>query len=72
MKPDGSRYPDSARVRLGFISNEQNECVSPDSFVGFGTDYYTIPNSAGNYACPSCTPDNGSLNTKAMGYILAR
>ena len=70
MKPDGSRYPDHARVRLGFISNEQNECVSPDSFFGFGTDYFTVLNSAGNYAC--CTPDNGGLNTKAMGYILAR
>ncbi|XP_062500511.1 uncharacterized protein LOC134177751 [Corticium candelabrum] len=70
---DHSYYgPRTSRVRLGFVANEQNECESPDSFVGFGTSYThgSAEISAGNYAC--CTPDNGFANTKAIGYVMAR
>lgn len=62
----------SARARLGIIANNENECNTPDSFLGFGTSYpvQSITNSAGNYA--SAYPDNGHRNIKAMGYIMAR
>ncbi|XP_062500506.1 uncharacterized skeletal organic matrix protein 5-like [Corticium candelabrum] len=61
-----------ARARLGFIANEQNDCESPDSFVGLGTSrtHTSVRNSAGNFAC--CIPDNGPANIKAVGYIMAR
>ena len=67
-----------AKVRVGIIANEQNNCDSPDSFVGLGTgglDRYscarfTKTNAAGNVA--QCHPDNGNWNARAMGYILVR
>ncbi len=68
------------RVRLGFIGNEQNDCNSPDSFIGLGGEggvypkswckYSASENTAGNLAL--CAADNGNKNAKAMGYILVR
>ena len=67
-----------AKVRVGIIANEQNNCGSPDSFLGLGAGginswacaKYTKANAAGNVA--QCEPDNGSWNARAMGYILVR
>ena len=59
-----------ARARLGIITNEQNGCYSPDSFIGLGTYVGNLDNVAGNYAVYS--PDNGDKNIKVMGYILVR
>ena len=59
-----------ARVRLGLIANEQNDCYSSDSFIGLGTYHGGWGNGAGNHAC--CSPDNGEKNIKVMGYILVR
>ena len=66
------------RVRLGFAANEQNDCNSPDSFIGFGGDgvfaycgtSQAPPNAAGNVG--KCSSDNGDKNAKAMGYIFVR
>ena len=66
------------KVRLGIVANEQNDCNSPDSFIGLGGDGLhphcsqtaASLNAAGNIA--QCLPDNGSKNLKAMGYILVR
>ena len=62
-----------ARVRLGIFSNQQNNCNSPDSFIGMGGGYprANVINSAGNGAI-CCSPDNGEQNLKGMGYILVR
>ena len=54
-------------VRLGLLANQENDCGSPDSFIGLGGPN----NAAGNYAW-CCSPDNGYKNTKTMGYILVR
>jgi hypothetical protein len=35
------------RVRIGILSNEQNDCDTPDSYVGVGTDL-SSSNVAGN------------------------
>ena len=67
-----------AKVRLGIVANEQNDCNSPDSFIGLGGvglhpychNVATSLNAAGNIA--QCSPDNGTKNLKAMGYILVR
>ena len=64
------------RARIGIIANQENDCDTPDSFLGLGTysfnvcQYRNALNTAGNLA--QCTPDNGNKNIKAMGYILVR
>jgi hypothetical protein len=65
-------------VRIGILGNQENECNSPDSFLGIGARHQasgcTVDNSAiptsGNYG--ACQPDNGNKNIKSMGYILVR
>ena len=67
------RYINShAKVRLGLIANEQNDCDSPDTFLGLGGGdrFGNVRNAAGNVA--SHFPDNGDKNLKVMGYILVR
>ena len=61
-----------SKVRFGLIANQQNDCVSPDSFIGLGTHRWgNVGNTAGNVA-DCCSPDNGEKNLKVMGYILVR
>ena len=59
------------RARIGILSNEQNDCNSCNSRIGFGTggkpDY---SNSCGNVAAHQA--DNGDKNIKTMGYILVQ
>ena len=63
-----------ARVRVGIITNQENDCDSPDSRLGFGGQGSACSqddsNSCGNTA--TCSPDNGDRDTKAFGYILVR
>jgi hypothetical protein len=72
VRPDQGSSPNLSQARLGIISNEQNDCNSPDNFIGFGTMFKDrkLANSAGNFAC--CGSDNGDMNIRVMGYILAR
>jgi hypothetical protein len=62
-------------VRVGLIANQENDCHSPDSFLGIGSHgrgcghKYSL-NAAGNLA--TCSPDNGDKNLRAMAYILVR
>ena len=64
-------HSDHARVRLGIFSNQENDCHTPDSFIGLGTYRHgNVENTAGNVATHS--PDNGDKNLKVMGYILVR
>ena len=64
-------YHKKARARLGLIANQENNCNSPDSFIGLGTYRYDHRrNAAGNFAKHS--PDNGNKDLKVMGYILVR
>ncbi|XP_062500450.1 uncharacterized protein LOC134177687 [Corticium candelabrum] len=53
-----------AGARLGFIANNQNNFYTPDSFLGFGTQYRSSRNSAGNHY--------DRVNTKTIAYIMAR
>ena len=64
-------YPFRREARIGIVSNEQEECNSPDSTIGFGTsDPPNWKNTCGNMA--DHQPDNGYRNIKAMGYILVQ
>ena len=60
-----------SKARIGIVSNEQDECNSPDSTIGFGTSGYPYKNNTcGNMA--DYQPDNGNKNIEAMGYILVQ
>ena len=59
---------DHSKARIGFVANNQIECNSCDSRIGFGTggkpfDSYTCGNVA------TSAPDNGDQHISAMGYI---
>ena len=57
-----------SRARIGFVGNNENDCVTPDSRIGFGTEGYPDnSNSCGNVAKHG--GDNGDKSIKAMGYI---
>ena len=60
-----------SKARIGYIANQENDCASCDSRIGFGTG--GRPNNSstcGNAALHSS--DNGDRNIKAMGYILVQ
>ena len=62
---------DQPRARIGIIGNEQNDCHSPDSRIGFGTGgLHDVTNTCGNDA--RFSPDNGDRHIKAFGYILVQ
>jgi len=63
-------YPHS-RARIGILGNNENDCSTCDSRVGFGTGgKHDNSNTCGNQALYS--PDNGNKHIKAMGYILVQ
>ena len=60
-----------AKARIGILGNEQNNCKTPDSRIGFGTGgYHDDSNTCGNEA--KHKGDNGDKHIKAMGYILVQ
>ena len=60
-----------SKARIGIINNDQNDCSSCDSRIGFGTGGSPDnSNTCGNVA--GANADNGKRNTKAMGYILVQ
>ena len=60
-----------SKARIGFLGNNQNDCDSCNSRIGFGSGGdLDDSNTCGNNADPSDSPDNGGKNIKAMGYIL--
>ena len=60
-----------SKARIGIIANQENNCRTCDSRIGFGTGGLTDDsNTCGNHATHS--PDNGHKHIKAMGYILVQ
>ena len=55
----------NSKARIGVIANQENDCLTCDSRIGFGTGG---DNSCGNVATHK--PDNGNKHIRAMGYIL--
>jgi len=61
----------ASKARIGITSNNQNECNTCNSRIGFGTGGYPDDsNTCGNKATQK--PDNGNKHIKAMGYILVQ
>ncbi|PFX14231.1 uncharacterized skeletal organic matrix protein 5-like [Stylophora pistillata] len=63
--------PGGARTRIGIAANQQHDCFTCNSQIGFGTGGSREgSNTCGNEATHS--PDNGNKHIKAMGYILVQ
>ena len=61
----------NSKARIGIIGNNQNDCNSCDSRIGFGTGgNHDDSNTCGNQA--SHSSDKGNKYIKAMGYILVQ
>ena len=61
----------SSKARIGILGNNEKDCVTCDSRIGFGSGgYHDKTNTCGNEA--SWSPDNGDKHIKAMGYILVQ
>ena len=72
VKPDGDQNF-LARARIGIIADNNSDCRTPDSRIGFGTGgHHDTSNSCGNDAPAKWSPDNGEVHIKAMGYILVQ
>ena len=60
-----------SKARIGFVSNQENDCNSCDSRIGFGTGgHFDDSNTCGNEATHAA--DYGDKHIKAMGYILVQ
>jgi len=63
----------ASKARIGILGNNEKDCLSCDSRIGFGTGGYADDsNTCGNFAIKGHTSDNGAKNIKAMGYILVQ
>ena len=61
----------NSKARIGIVGNNEDDCLTCDSRIGFGTGgYLNETNTCGNVA--SVLSDNGNVNIKAMGYILVQ
>ncbi len=62
------------RSRIGIVSNQENDCASPDSYIGIGNVGAgcggVLETRVGNMA--SCTPDNGDKTLPAFGVVFVR
>lgn len=74
-------YTYAARLRIGIVGNNEMDCNSPDSYIGFGGGFI-MPHSCvgaepgvvvGNYNPAGCgnTPADERI-TKAFGFVLIR
>ena len=62
---------DHGKARIGFLGNNEDNCKSSDSRIGFGTGgKHDYNNTCGNEAMHDV--DNGDRHIKAMGYILVQ
>ena len=60
-----------SKARIGYVANQENECISGDSRIGFGTGgHQRDSDTCGNEATHSA--DNGDKHIQAMGYILVQ
>ncbi|PFX25824.1 hypothetical protein AWC38_SpisGene9510 [Stylophora pistillata] len=60
-----------SRARIGIIANQQDDCFTCNSRVGFGTGGHNDDSkTCGNEATRS--PENGEKHIKIMGYILVQ
>jgi len=62
-----------SKAIIGILGNNENDCNSCDSRIGFGTGgHHDDSNTCGNEAIDHSSSDNGGKHIKAMGYILVQ
>ena len=62
----------NSKARIGILGNNEKDCKSTDSRIGFGTGGYSDDtNTSGNKSYTKGS-DNGDKNIKAMGFILVQ
>ena len=62
-----------SKAKIGIVSNQQNNCSSSESRIGFGTGGTADDSKAcGNEAASNHNVDNGGKHIKAMGYVLVQ
>lgn len=64
-------------VRVGLLGNNEGDCLTPDSFIGFGGyTYWTAQSASPFYTCGVASHDAGishpRYETPLFGYILGR
>ena len=57
-----------SKARIGILGNNEKDCTSTDSRIGFGTGGYSDDTNT----CGNNGHDNGKTKIKAMGYILVQ
>ena len=63
-----SGWSGKSKARIGIISNQQNDCMTCNSRIGFGTGGKPDDsNACGNEAAAG---DNGKRRIKAIGYVM--
>ena len=71
----GVRY-DGVNVRIGYIANNYNNCMDPDSCIGFGIRYKACHSTSTHVTCGNIAKcsgnDNGHKSTAAFGYVLVQ
>ena len=66
-----SGNPLPSKARIGILGNNEDDCSTCDSRIGFGTGgKHDNNNTCGNEA--SAGGDNGNKHIKVMGYILVQ
>ncbi|XP_031557831.1 uncharacterized protein LOC116294376 [Actinia tenebrosa] len=65
----GKEGLDWVSARIGVVANDQNDCDTPDSSIGFGIGFSTL--TCGN-RCSGLGCSNGEKNVAAFGYILIK
>ena len=72
VKGDGNEL----KIRIGIAANQEANCLTPESYIGFGSTMVSlcnpaiIPISCGNFA--ACFADNGDKSYPAMGFLLIK
>ena len=69
VRGSGCKWP---KARIGIVANNQNDCYTCDSGIGFGTGGYpdNVDTTCGNGADGEYAAEGA--NIKAMGYILVQ
>ena len=62
----------AARARIGFVTNNANNCDDVDTRIGFGTGGPYDDNNPCGIVADKSGLNNGSQFIKAMGYILVQ
>ena len=62
-------YKDELAIRVGFVGNDQNDCVTCNSWLGCG---FTNIGTCTNVAPSTLNPDNGGRKFTAFGYLFVQ